>query len=338
MPSIRTRCKLFCSSLKKKLSKVFSPKKTKTKDLPQLSVETPWLAVFRNALPYSLSFKILDSVKEEDCFTLDAGGTSASLKLKDDQTVVFSLDYMNSTWTIEEKVSSLAKLDNMEFKSEEGLSLQLGWHKNDDEFIIFSPFWITNESDYELSYLQFVKGQASQRIVQNYHVKESSPVLANFDIGQLFLSIADPSGKRETENSWARLNLSQNSNFECIFNGQARQLTATVDASANEHGKLVTLTGTCDNNAANNMMNTGVADELRFILSDPLPKGISFDLDIEANSSCRADSICVIDDTTRMVDNDREMSEGEFMAKIRLLSKDGNPEEKYRFEEKLGEG
>ena len=78
MPSVRTRCKLLYSSLRKKLSKVFSPKKT-TKDLPQLSDEIPWLAVFRNTSPYSLSFKILDSVKEQKCFSLDSGGTSASL-------------------------------------------------------------------------------------------------------------------------------------------------------------------------------------------------------------------------------------------------------------------
>ena len=55
--------------------------------------------------------------------------------------------------------------------------------------------------------------------------------------------------------------------------------------------------------------------------------------------SCRANSICAIDDTIRMDDDNREMkTEGEFMAKIRLLSKAGNPQEKYRFEEKLGEG
>lgn len=155
---------------------------------------------FRNRLPYDLSIQIQD-VSGKNLITFDlTAGTLIKMTPEEDYSLVATLNYLDHEWTFSTKFSQLSDVTMAEFKADDK-SIHLGWKMNEpEEYTIFSPFRITNESEHNIDYLQVVQGPGYHRAMKISSTTDpKQPILLNIDLIQLFVSLSDnPSGEKWT--------------------------------------------------------------------------------------------------------------------------------------------
>lgn len=258
MPSFSKRFRTGIKSLKKKVVSAFLPKLTRDNE----AIEDEPISLIsdqrsstnnatesknftlKNKLPYDLSFEILDPVEGVVSFELKSSGDIHLSIMDCNQTLVGHLVYLGFKWTFAEKFQSFADLQMAEFVAEDDKCMNLGWHKNDElEFTIFSPLWLINKSEAPLSFLQTVQGPNIYTGMNFYNEKSNEPLLLNFDVVQLYVSLHPDDSHAIREDSWTYVPLDDNA-VECFKNELDDSYFVKSTAFRNSDGLGTTLTFT----------------------------------------------------------------------------------------------
>lgn len=183
---------------------------------------------FKNNLPYEVFLEII----EDDVVKISEHVKaiySTLLKTKMNSIIIVHLYYMDKKWVFVQRVNCLKNLKMCKFVSEDGEIIQLGriCHMNKGKrmtFTVYSPVWITNDTEMELAYQEYHGVELLNSGVKIYHPPKRGfhqPVLLSYDMKRFCVAIADRLGGKE---NWTRVPLhgpfNEKQKLELIANGK----------------------------------------------------------------------------------------------------------------------